>query len=125
MKYILKATLIFTLFHTAFVTADVNPNVRETIKTRRTETLAINGAIQFHSLALEPSIAYNLVTRGTQSIGSAGLAIGFDHMVATDISIGGSAGFEFFGADLSLANYAQMGSLRFSPKVLIETSISL
>ncbi len=71
----------------------------------------------------EIGAAYNIINFST-SIGSAGFALGFLHNLTDDLSIGGNAGFEFFGRNGPVSGYMNIGdSVRFTPKASLLVSI--
>lgn len=71
----------------------------------------------------EVAVSYNLINFSTE-VGSGGLAVGALHKLTEDLSIGGNAGFEFFGTNGPVSGYMKIGdSIRFTPKASLIVSI--
>ncbi len=72
---------------------------------------------------VEPTVGYHILFSGTQHLGSAGLSLGVDHPVGENISIGGSAGLEVYKEPVSYLSHTYLGNLRFSPKMVLVTTL--
>ena len=71
----------------------------------------------------EMGFSYNIVNFSS-SVNSAGLALGFLHRLTDSLSIGGNAGFEFFGNEGPVGGYMNLGdSIRVTPKASLIVSI--
>jgi hypothetical protein len=71
----------------------------------------------------EVAVSYNLINYATE-VGSGGSAIGVLHRLTEDLSIGGNAGFEFFGTNGPVSGFMKIGdSIRFTPKASLIVSI--
>lgn len=76
------------------------------------------------SVFVEPSASYNII-QFDRSVYSMGVAVGILHALSDQLSMGGNAGFEFFGNVGPLDGYAKISSeIFFTPKASLLMAVS-